>query len=346
MTNSKIYLYDAALLRVIAIILLVFYHAFSPYVGAWTPPSGYVDVPLYYWGTKMICSFRMDLLVFISGYIYALTLQRKSPTFGTFVRSKIKRLILPSVVFSAVYILIFWNLQDLSFGKVVYGLLSGVGHMWFLPMLFWAMLLSFGLDRLAIKDKYKLLLVFCMPVLSLLPLPFRLNTTLYHILFFYLGALCFRYKDKVLGANGAKRVVSLIFVWGGGFLIGTLIIRDYITPELAQCSMIKKGILLELSTFIRITYALLGIGMAYMLVNYLLHKEYIRPKAWVENMNQYCYGIYLFQQFILQYLYYKTSFPEKVGPYWLPWLGFLIALCLSFLFSYLLRKTKLGRILI
>ena len=346
MTNSKTYLYDAALLRLIAIILLVFYHAFSPYVGAWASPVGYVDVPFYYWGTKVICSFRMDLLVFISGYIYALTIQRKSPSFSTFLRSKLKRLILPSVVFSAAYILIFWNLQDWSFGKVVYGLLSGVGHMWFLPMLFWAMLLSFGLDKLPIHDKYKVLLICVLPVFSLLPLPFRLNTTFYHILFFYLGALCFRYKDRVLRANSARKVSLFAFAWGGVFLIGTLIIRDHITPELAQCSIIKKGILLEVSTYIRIIYALLGIGMAYMLVNYLLQKEYIRPKTWVENMNQYCYGIYLFQQFILQYLYYKTSFPERVGPYWLPWLGFLIALCLSFLFSYLLRKTRVGRMLI
>lgn len=339
-------MYDAALLRVIAIILLVFYHAFSPYVGAWNTTMGYVDVPLYYWGTKVICSFRMDLLVFISGYIYALTIQRKSPSFNTFLSSKLKRLILPSVVFSAAYILIFGNLQDLSLGKAVYDLLSGVGHMWFLPMLFWAMLLSFGLDKLTIPDKYKVLLIGVLPMFSLLPLPFRLNTTLYHILFFYLGALCFRYKDRVLGANSIKRIYILTFAWGGAFLTGTFVIRDYITPELAQCSIIQKGILLEGSTYIRITYALLGIGMAYMLINYLLHKEYIRPKAWVENMNQYCYGIYLFQQFILQYLYYKTSFPERVGPYWLPWLGFLIALCLSFLFSYLLRKTRVGRMLI
>lgn len=222
-SKTRSLLYDANLLRLLAIVLLVLYHAFAPYTGNWQTIGSYSDIDAYWWIGKTAYSFMLELFVFISGYIYALTLKRKSPTFGTFVRNKLKRLILPGVVFSAVYILIFWNLQDLSFGKFVYGLLSGVGHMWFLPMLFWAMLLSFGLDRLAIKDKYKLLLVFCMPVLSLLPLPFRLNTTLYHILFFYLGALCFRYKDKVLGANDAKRVVSLMFAWGGGFLIGTFI---------------------------------------------------------------------------------------------------------------------------
>lgn len=57
-------------------------------------------------------------------------------------------------------------------------------------------------------------------------------------------------------------------------------------------------------------------------------------------------GVYLFQQFILQTLYCHTKLPSMLGPYWLPWLGFIIALIGSLFLSFLFHKTKMGRFLI
>lgn len=55
------------------------------------------------------------------------------------MKKKAERLILPSVVFSLVYWQLFnGDITDLvGGGKIVISVLSGVGHLWYLPVLFW-----------------------------------------------------------------------------------------------------------------------------------------------------------------------------------------------------------------
>lgn len=84
----------------------------------------------------------------------------------------------------------------------------------------------------------------------------------------------------------------------------------------------------------------------YLSVNYLIEKKRITIPNWLIKFNGLCLGIYLFQQFILQFFYYKTSMPILLGSYWLPIVGFILTLILSILLSNLTLKTKLGRFLI
>ena len=58
------------------------------------------------------------------------------------------------------------------------------------------------------------------------------------------------------------------------------------------------------------------------------------------------FGVYLIQQFILKYAYYKTDIPYLLNPYLLPWVGFVFTLIVSVALSYILIKTKSGRYLI
>ena len=67
---------------------------------------------------------------------------------------------------------------------------------------------------------------------------------------------------------------------------------------------------------------------------------------WLIKLGGLCFGVYLLQQFILMGLYYYTELPVILGCYWLPWVGFLIALIGSLVFAWLLVKTKVGRFLI
>ena len=72
-----------------------------------------------------------------------------------------------------------------------------------------------------------------------------------------------------------------------------------------------------------------GVCAIYLLTNYVIAKCRVRPASWVINVGAICFGVYIYQQFILQVLYYKTSLPQLVGPYWLPW----IACVITFIFS-------------
>ena len=53
------------------------------------------------------------------------------------------------------------------------------------------------------------------------------------------------------------------------------------------------------------------------------------------------FGVYLFHQIIIEVLLYKTSLPSAIGPYWLPWMSFIIALFGSVLLVQLLRKLNI-----
>ena len=89
-----------------------------------------------------------------------------------------------------------------------------------------------------------------------------------------------------------------------------------------------------------------GVCAIYLLTNYVIAKCRVRPASWVINVGAICFGVYIYQQFILQVLYYKTSLPQLVGPYWLPWIACVITFIFSIIFSRLTLKTRVGRYLI
>lgn len=52
------------------------------------------------------------------------------------------------------------------------------------------------------------------------------------------------------------------------------------------------------------------------------------------------------QQFILKYLYYKTSIQSIIEYNYIPWIGFICALILSIITTHYLLRTKIGKFLI
>ena len=94
----------------------------------------------------------------------------------------------------------------------------------------------------------------------------------------------------------------------------------------------------------QLVYAGLGVMVFYCSTVYYTQRCQLKP--FTIKLAACCFGIYLFQQFVLQLLYYKTNFPVVVGPYGLPWCGFVIATAVSYLLSDLLLRTKIGRLVI
>ena len=141
-------LQEVLLTRPILIVFLVVYHAFIVYAGGWTQPAGFVPHEGYAWIARLSYSFMLEMFVFISGYVWAyqlLDLNRRT-SFAGLVQQKSKRLLLPSIVFSLAYLLCF-SRDLISSPRLLYDLLSGVGHMWFLPMLFWCFCGAYVMTR-------------------------------------------------------------------------------------------------------------------------------------------------------------------------------------------------------
>lgn len=94
-------------MRPIIIILLVMMHSFTMYAGGWDLPKGIVAVPAYKWIQVISYGCMLEAFTFISGYLFGFQLKKKKIDFFPMVLSKLKRLILPSIIFGSLYIFIF-----------------------------------------------------------------------------------------------------------------------------------------------------------------------------------------------------------------------------------------------
>lgn len=191
MEQNKI-LQDVMIMRPIVIVMLVFMHSFTMFTGGtWKLPDGIHNVTAYDWLAKITFSFLLETFIFISGYLLQAQLGRRVSDFFDFVQKKAKRLLLPSVMFSFAYYILF--MEDKGIVNFIFSIFEGCGHMWYLPMSFWCFLGGFVLYRLNCSIRTKLLLCIALACCSggLGFLPLRLNSASYYMLFFYLGMLVY-----------------------------------------------------------------------------------------------------------------------------------------------------------
>lgn len=98
--------------------------------------------------------------------------------------------------------------------------------------------------------------------------------------------------------------------------------------------------------YARMAYTVIGTIMIYLLAIYLLERRKLKIGDSMVKLSGMCFGTYLYQQFILQYLYYRTGFVSALGIYTAPWIAFLLTLIVSLMLTALTMKTRLGRALI
>ena len=344
-------------MRTILAILIVFMHSFTCYNGSWEQPAGYVEIPLYKWLARTSFAFTLEAFVFISGYLFAfqrITLKRTErginlvvnklkrlflPSIGLII-NKLKRLILPSIIFSIIYFVLFYEYEGL--GKAVYSIINGCGHMWFLPMLFWCFIGGWLLEQVKIKDGWKMAFLVMLNLCCLVTLPLRISNAASYMVYFYGGFLAYKYSETIKSAITKKRLIWSWVIFAVVFAI-LRPLRDVLEPE-ASVPLIQKTIILIGNRSCQLFYAFTGLIAFYGTSVYYTQHYHLSEAT--KKIAGCCFGIYLFQQFILELLYYKTNLPLTVGPYWLPWCGFFITSIISLGFTTLLLKTKTGRLLV
>ena len=105
---------DVVIIRPLAIFLLVVWHSFIIYTGGWKQPENFKPIETYWWIAKGSYACMLELFVFISGYVFALGLEKKNPTLKNVLVGKFKRLIIPSIIFSLVYYVMFYDIHNFS----------------------------------------------------------------------------------------------------------------------------------------------------------------------------------------------------------------------------------------
>lgn len=341
-TKQKIRLDEVTLMRCILALLIVFMHSFTCYNGSWRAPDGFVDVPLYKWLTRISFACTLEAFVFISGYLFAfqrITLKRMGVD-KCLIFNKLKRLILPSIIFSTIYFVIFYEFK--GWGEMIYAIINGCGHLWFLPMLFWCFIGCWLLLKVNCKEIYKVVFLVMLNIFPTPSLPLRITSAFSFMLYFYSGYLVYQHRSEISNWLNAKR---LMLVWTGAVVFFAVFrpLRDLVAVN-DSMGMIQKVCVITADNIFHILYA--GAALSAFYFTALNYVQNHTLRNFTIKLAGCCFGIYIFQQFVLQYLYYKTSFPTLVGPYWLPWCGFIIATVVSYGLTILLLKTKTGKFLI
>ncbi|SEF81495.1 Fucose 4-O-acetylase [Bacteroides thetaiotaomicron] len=345
MTNNR-NLDEISLIRPILIVLLVLYHAFCPWTGAWETFCGFEENDVYRWIADFSYSFMLPTFVVVSGYVWAFQreeLQRKEGL-STLFSKKFRRLMIPCIIFSFVYSLIFGITQNGESPRIndyISLLVNGAGHLWFLPMLMSCFIICWTIIRLTIRWRFKFLLAFVFSFFGFLKLPFMAGSALYYSFFMLLGYWLFLNKnqEKMKLSYGVLVGMSISFILV--FIVVSILINEVIIPQYQISTLLQKCGLLAVMTILRLLYSSLGVISVFCFSFIYIQSNAIGPG--MIRFGSSCMGVYIFQQFVLKIIYYKTDLPVALGNSTLPLISFTLAMIISYFLTVVFRTTKIGK---
>lgn len=329
---------EVSFIRPFLIVLLVLYHAMAIHTGNWPLPDGCAVIGEYKIIGRLAYSFMLETFVFLSGYVWAYQVDNKgiSPLL-TLVKKKFKRLIVPCWLFGILYLFLFEDFCNESLPDNIFLVLEGIGHLWFLPMLFLCFILAWVMVKMQMPKPILVAILAVLLLLSRLDLPFRLSLLFYYIFFFFAGFYMFGRRHII----STKVDIKLIFVSWGGYVV-SFILFSLLRSYSVRC--LPDGYICRVCMILcQLIYATFGTLSLYLTAIYnMITKGRILPQ-WMLNIGSCCFGVYIFQQFILKYLYYYSIFPACLPQRVMPWVAFVIALLTSLILTWTIRTTSVGR---
>lgn len=349
--EKKKYLMDIVLIRLVLIGLLILYHSLCIYTGAWEVPyEPFEPIAAYDWIGCFSHNFQLEAMVFISGSLLGYKLFRKpdSLSFNICVVKKVKRILLPCVIFGCIYYAMFYD-TSAPLSTILLKIANGCGHLWFLPMIFWCFVFTYVIVKFTTSPNlqnnikiYNLLLVIFTLFSIYNPfgfMPFGLGTVCSFMLYFYWGCLL-RLGYLRMPESSNRNIFIAIGLFASLFIV-YMLLRHMTTTDLIQKAIKILGMnICHLVMCVSAIFIMFGMANKPKVIAYLASK----PR--LITLSGYCYGVYIYQQFILKFLYYKTSLPIVVDELMLPWIAFIITLTLSLSLCWLTLRTRIGRFLI
>lgn len=386
-TPKKNLLFEVSIIRPLVIFLLVIYHSLCIFTGGWELPQGVAPNDVYWWLGHLISGFRIETIAFVGGYVFAyqcVALKKRIP-FHKFAWKKFKRLMIPCWIFGVVFFFLFRYHPGMKWNVCMWRILNGVEHLWFLPMLFWCFLLTWGLDRLlrlpAPQEEEKtwqrvllwvLLAVTAIgPMIAMPGLKLGLTRVPHFIFYFFFGYVVwylFCGRGEQPTTRYEQEAKELRFrEWSGVCLIAYVLLLLLHTricnPKMLgmNAMVVSSWVKPMLNTLTRVVSwaeCLAGIMALYLFVKQLLSRKErehadtgYRPKEWIIWSSKVCYGTYVFHMFFMKWIVYKTSFctwmgGSAIGWWSLPWVMSLMTFAFSIGLTVLFLKSKVGRWLI
>ena len=316
---------EISIMRVLAMTMIVAFHSLCFYNGRWSKVNA-IDIPFWHNVSYFLNVIDLNMFVFISGYLYGYLYiyRNKYRHPSEVIRIKARRLLIPYFFWGIPMAFVWpWN----TWTKLFYG----IGHLWFLLMLFGVFTLTVLLQllnaqRIRFTGKLGIFLIVSGYVAGLLFSKFVydgeflcINKILYYFPAFMIGYVCAKVRIGWLLPNWAYMVLPFailglfVFVWYPIPIPYTLIIL--IRTILAYVICIELLIILSKST-------LSG-----------------RSQQVVTTIERLSMGLYIFNQIMMDIVFTTPVLHQWfeihwiIGPFVLFPIGFFPPLLLSYVFN-------------
>lgn len=311
-------------MRVLAMVMIVAYHSLLFYTGSWWQFHGFA-VPVWVKCARFLDSLDLSMFVFISGLLfgYMYVFRNKYRNKKIFIWGKVKRLIIPYLIWGCMMILFQPSLHSWD------QLLTGISHLWFLLMLFGVFCMAIILSPLFRPDfsiKASLCVIVLLYVIWLLYHVYTnhhfllcIESSLSYMLPFYIGIVIA--EHRVLEKSSGKLIII------SSVSIVILFIYVFYVPALNE---IFDNLVIRILSYTSI----LGILIALSRIRIPLATENIIMK--IDKLSM---GIYIFNQIVINYI---LSVPEInhylmtnyfIGPIVIFVVSFFVPLIISFVFN-------------
>lgn len=329
-------LYEIDFCRALATIVLVYNHTFAPYTGAWSIPVE--NVPAYMYIGKIAAVVNLCLFVFISGYVHSYQEEVKSYIDKRgLIRKKFQRLIVPALFWGVLYCCIFGG-STISL-KGMFELLSGVGHLWFLPMLFWVFVFFLLIQKTKLGHTL-LLPVFAVSIITPNIMSLGVLSALHYLVWFYVGYYFCRCREKIPSVS----FFYIAFLFFAFIVIYVSYVEVHpILNTLRDMGVFFKMVFQTVEHAILFPRTLIGIAVVYLIARRICSRYDLSGKNGsrlgfiIQQINKYSMGIYIFHDFVLEILYRYTDFLSSMHLY-APWLAFIIAITLSYIAAIIVSR--------
>ena len=316
-----------SLLRVLSLIMIVFYHSICYYAGLWWYLRTNI-VPIWSFLALPIVETGLTCFFYISGFLFGFRMLKNNKYTDSFAfwKNKSRRLLIPYVFWGLIWAII------MPIGGNYSTIFIGIAHLWFLLVLFDLFVLLFtihklGFVRITKNHKYKYVDILVI-LISFSSLYLWKNYTDHHYIIGFEKAL-FYFPSFLIGFYSAKYNLHLYknvcFAWLGFFLCGLILLVISFYEYSVDCTI----------------YRLPSILMACCMI--VLLRKITPPDLimhLISSLDKNSMGIYIFNQFIVfgvlliprsnAFLCYHTY----LGPFIIFGLSFFIPWFLSWIFSH------------
>ena len=316
---------EISIMRVMAMTMIVAFHSLCFYNGRWSKVNA-IFIPIWHKVSCFLDVIDLNMFVFISGYLYGYLYiyRNKYRHPSEVIRIKAIRLLIPYLFWGISMVIIWpWN----TWSKMFYG----IGHLWFLLMLFGVFTLTVILQllnsqRVRFTSKIGVSLIVIGYIAGLVFSKYVyageflcINKILYYFPAFMIGYLCAKLRVAWFLPNWAYIILPFA-------LLGLFIFVWYPLP-------FSYSLILLVRTVLAYVVCIdLLIILSKVTMSGLTHKMVLA----IERLSM---GLYIFNQivmdivFIIPVLHQWFEVHWIVGPFVLFPIGFFPPLLLSYVFS-------------